>query len=287
MLSRRTILLKPMQPALSGYARLQTDGGRTLLQLHARGLEPEENVRLYWYLSGQHAREIDRLTVNPHGEVSAEAEAPEGMTADRLQAVILINDGEHPKPLLIGLCAEQSAGLLMDVKNAALALCERLTPSHRPPVRPVMAEAEAPPKAAPAPHLPREVFLPAIDPAPYAQAAFAPERQEEPLPPPSRNAPPVDRLKPLRWPRGFESLRPYFEAALPTALFDMPGWRFVYAAHAGGPNGLWIGIQPLDGRVCGVAYAHRGEVPPAGGKGYQAIRGLDGMVYQVLVQKVG
>ena len=45
MLSRRTILLKPMQPALSGYARLQTDNRCTTLQLHARGLEPGERVR--------------------------------------------------------------------------------------------------------------------------------------------------------------------------------------------------------------------------------------------------
>ena len=44
MLSRRTILLKSMQPALSGYARMQTDSGRTLIQLHARGLEEGEDV---------------------------------------------------------------------------------------------------------------------------------------------------------------------------------------------------------------------------------------------------
>ena len=80
--------------------------------------------------------------------------------------------------------------------------------------------------------------------------------------------------------------RPYFEKALPTALFDMPGWRFVYAAHAGGPNGLWVGIQQLDGRVCGVAYAHRGDTPPVSGKGYRPARGTDGQMYQVLWQKV-
>lgn len=288
MLSRRTILLKPMQPALSGYARLQTDGGHTLLQLHARGLEPEETVHLYWYLSGQNAKEIARLTVNPHGEASAEAEAPEGVPVQRLQAVILISGGDHPKPLLIGLCGEQSAGLLMDVKNAALALCERLAPSLRPAVQPVTADPPAPKPDNDAHSLPREVFLPAIDPAPYAQAVSAPEEEPEPpiLPPPKRNAPPVDRLKPLQWPRGFESLRPYFENALPTALFDLPGWRFVYAAHAGGPNGLWIGMQQVDGRVCGVAYAHRGNAAPAAGKGYRTMRGLDGLVYQVLVQRV-
>lgn len=283
MLSRRTILLKPMQPAVSGYARWQTDGGHTLIQLHARGLEPGEEVRLYWYLSGQHAQEIAQATVNAHGEVSAEYE--ENETPERLLALILISGGEKPKPLLIGLCADQSGSGLMDAKNAALALCERLNASRRPAVRPVSVPAAAP--CAEADSLPREVFLPAIDPAPYAQAV--PEKQKAPepfLPPPARNAPPADRLRPLRWPHGFECLKPYFERALPTALFDLPGWRFVYAAHAGGPNGLWIGIQPLDGQVRGVAYAHRGAHPPAAGKGYRAVRGLDGQMYQLLIQQV-
>ena len=283
MLSRRTLLLKSMQPALSGYARLQTDGGRMLLQLHARGLEPGAEVRLYWYLSGQNAQEMAQLEANAHGEVSAEAEAPESVSPRRLQAVILISGGKSPKPLLIGLCTEQSAGSLMDAKNAALALCERLSASRRPAVRPVAADAPVVEKAPP-PELPREVFLPAIDPAPYAQAVSAPQPVPV-LPPPVRNAPPADRLRPLQWPRGFESLRPYFDKALPTALFDLPGWRFVYAAHAGGPNGLWLGMQQQDGRVCGVAYAHRGSAPPSGGKGYRAVRGLDGQMYQVLWQK--
>jgi len=285
MLSRRTILLKPMQPALSGYARLQTDSDRTLVQFHARGLEAGETVRLYWYLNGQHAQEIAQAAVNAHGEVSVEHE--ETAPPERLLALILISSGDQPKPLLIGLCRDQNGAGLLDAKNAALALCERLNASRRPAVRPVLAPE---PEPAPKPEcetLPREVFLPAIDPAPYAQAVGAEQPEPEPvLPPPARNAPPVDRLKPLRWPRGFESLRPYFENALPTALFDMPGWRFVYAAHAGGPNGLWIGMQQLDGRVCGVAYAHRGDAPPAAGKGYRAMRGLDGERYQVMVQRV-
>ena len=281
MLSRRTILLKPMQRALSGYARLQSDGVRTLMQLHARGLEPGAETRLYWYLSGQHAQEIAQAQVNAHGEVSAEHQ--EELPPDRLLAAILISGGEQPAPLLVGLCAPPDAVNLMDAKNAALALCERLMAARRPAVRPA-ANAEPAPEPS-EPELPREVFLPALDPAPYAQASSA--VQEEPvLPPPARSAPPADRLRPLQWPYGFESLKPYFEKALPAALFDLPGWRFVYAAHAGGPNGLWIGIQRMDGRVCGVAYAHRGDHPPAEGKGYRAMRGLDGQMYQVLLQKI-
>ena len=168
----------------------------------------------------------------------------------------------------------------MDAKNAALALCQRLKPAPRPAVRPVSAAAPPPPP--PAETLPREVFLPAIDPTPYTQA-LAPAKSEtppEPFLPPPRSAPPADRLQPLRWPRGFESLKRYFENTLPETLFDLPGWRFVRAAP-----GLWIGMQQQDGRVCGVAYAHRGDTPPSPGKGYRPLRGTDGQMYQVLWQK--
>jgi len=279
MLSRRTILLKPMQPALSGYARLQTEGERTLLQLHARGLEPGEDTRLYWYLKGQAAQEIARAAVNAHGELSVESE---GTGAQRLQAVILISAGDSPRPLLIGLCARPDDGGLLDAKNAALALCERLSTSRRPSPEPEQKEAPVPPPPVHA-ALPREVFLPAIDPAPYAPAGEK-AQEEAILPPPARSGPPVDRLKPLTWPRGFESLKPYFDNALPTALFDLPGWRFVHAADGGGPKGLWIGIRRQDGRVCGVAYAHRGGTPPGGLRGYRTVRGLDGEVYQAMFQ---
>ena len=279
MLSRRTILLKPMQPALSGYARLQTDGGTTFVQLHARGLEKGQRVRLYWYLNDQHAQEIAEAAANLHGEASFETDETE--SAARLHALILISADESPKPLLIGLCSRQAS--LMDVKNAALALCERLVSLRRPAVQPAAAPTRPEPPH-PQDDLPREVFLPAIDPAPYAQAV--PQAKQEEDQPPARRAPTVDRLKPLQWPRGFESLKPYFENALPAAPFDMPGWRFVYAAHAGGPNGLWIGMRSQDGRVCGVAYAHRGAQPPAGQQRYRTITGLDGLPYQILIQQL-
>ena len=103
---------------------------------------------------------------------------------------------------------------------------------------------------------------------------------------PTPKAPPADRLRPLLWPRGFEALRPYFERGIPCRLFDLPGWRFVNAAQAGGPDGLWVGMQQVDGRVRRVAYAHRSETPPPGGRPYRPARGTDGHTYQVLWQRV-
>ena len=275
---RQTILLKPMLAGASGYARIEHESRHTVVQLHARGL-PEGRARLFWYMSDRAAKQLGEGRVNPKGEISLESEAPlDAVAPERLQALILLTGDETPKPLLIGLCVQQSAGSLLDAKNAALALCDKLKkgpepaapppPPPTPAVKPVVKEV-----------LPREIFLPAIDPAPYAVAADAPQMR------PTSKTPSVSRLKPLLWPKGFESLRPYFEKALPCALFDLPGWRFVYAAHAGGPNGLWIGMEKRDGRVRRVAYAARGTVPPAKGP-YRAQKGLDGMIYQVLWQSL-
>ena len=52
------------------------------------------------------------------------------------------------------------------------------------------------------------------------------------------------------------------------------------------PTQAQVGALRQDGRVCGVAYAHRGQTPPPGGRPYRAARGLDGETYQVLWQKV-
>ena len=113
----------------------------------------------------------------------------------------------------------------------------------------------------------------------------SPEPWPAPEPPPRRQ-PPADRLRPLRWPRGFEALRPYFAKGVPCRLLDLPGWRFVNAAQAGGPDGLWVGICQIDGRVRRIAYAHRAETPPPGGGAYRPMRGMDGHIYQVLLQQV-
>ena len=269
MLSRRTILLKPMQPAVSGYARLVNQNAQTVLQLTLRGLQAGEEVTVYLQrkpiLSGR---------AGAHGD--AAFTCPVSVTDMQEGEIIVTGGRDAPRPLLIGLCAEQSADRLTALKSAAIALCAKPAPKKEQPSPPVKPAAKPQP-----PVLPKEVFLPAIAPSPCAQTPAALK-----APPPKRDAPPVDRLKPLQWPRGYESLAPYFENALPCRLFDRPGWRFVYAAHSGGPEGLWLGMQRQDGQVCGVAYAHRGRTPPNGRSGYQTATGTDGQPYQVLWQRI-
>lgn len=282
MLSRRTLLLKPMQTAVSGYARLQKENGRAFVQLHARGL-PEGEARLFGCVDHRTVQELGSVRVNANGEASLEAETPES-----LRTLLLV--GMPPRPLLIGLCAEQDAGSLLEARNAALALCDRLAPAKKKEEKassPAKGKREAtaapplPPKTVPAvrEELPREVFLPAIDPARYAAAV--PPVQEQALPTPAPEGPPADRLRPLVWPRGFSALKAYFETGMPVRLFLWPGWRFVRAAQ-----GLFIGMYAVDGRVRRIAYACTEQPPNAQRQKYHPVRGLDGQMYQVLEMKM-
>lgn len=277
MLSRRTLLMKPMQSAVSGYARVQKENGRALIQLHARGLK-EEEVRLFAIVRERTARELGSAAVNANGEASLETEAPE-----EVEALVLL--GTPPRPLLIGLCNGQDSGALLDVKNAALAIAQRLAqpaPKPEPPPKPAAALPKPSCRAQEPPPLPREIFLPAIDPAPYTAAALPKEPEEEPLLPPPRPAgPPVERLKKLRWPRGFETLEKHFESGMPKRLFPLPGWRFVQAAQ-----GLCVGMQAQDGKVRRVAYAYAGGAPKEIQERCRSMNGLDGQTYQVLWLKV-
>lgn len=287
MISRRTILLKPMQTGLSGYLRWQEENGRLLMSLHARGLE-DGRVRLYACLTGQAARELAAGEANAQGETALEAELM-GETG-RLQGIVLIAADEQPRPLLIGLCRSQSPGDVLEMRNAALALCDRLKPRPQPAepeprIEPAQCTAQPKKPTEPSGPLPREIFLPAIDPSAYltaAQPAPKPEPEPEPiLPPPRPAGPAANRLRPLKWPRGFEMLKPYFDKEKPSALFGWRGWRFVPAA-----KGLWIGIRIQDGRVCRIAYACQGTKPPPTSGRYQPVKSLDGQWYQVLQQEV-
>ena len=362
----RLIMLKPMQNGLSGYARVQSGGGETLLQINARGVR-EDSIRAFWYCGDGEVRELGRARVNPRGEASLTAEVPgQRVAPERLQALLIVGGGDEPVPLMLGLCVQQSAGSLLDAKNALLGLCEKLSRAARErrkaeqreaarqargetdeskaetqasvpppqmdapvpegsqagreasaPVRePAAALSDGRDKAQPEPparlaepssYPPREIFLPAIDPLPYVVAKEAEEPdmpgEEEPgqQPPPGercpevhapvrRNGPAVDRLRPLCWPQAFAQLKPYFDSCLPCAVFSLPGWRFVRLAgrqdSSAQDGSLWIGYSQIDGKVCRVAYALRGDRPPDDGKPYRARRGRDGRLYQVLWQKV-
>ncbi|MEG0269734.1 MAG: hypothetical protein RR821_05725, partial [Clostridia bacterium] len=130
-ISQRLIMLKPMQNGVSGYARLESRSGQTQLQINARGLRTAA-LRAFWYSGGGEVRELGTAHVNPRGEAAITAEAPREVFApERLQALLLVAGGDEPSPQMIGLCVQQSAGSLMDAKNAILALCEKLSRGAR------------------------------------------------------------------------------------------------------------------------------------------------------------
>lgn len=369
MTDRCFVMLKPMRAGLSGYARLQTEHGGAYAFISARGIR-SRCACAYWYHGGGEVCALGGAPVNARGELALDARLPSVSSApDRLQALLIIGDADGcaPEPLLIGLCARQSAGSLMDAKNAMLALCDRLrreaaeraaaaleaeraaradeaprvsdirelpmlstdeadeadeapeappaaaseeseAPQEsdicEPPIQSTVEAYEAPetPEAPPdksplralarairlrprASSPPREIFLTAIDPLPYVTAderekAKAAEPQK---PKPARVRTGVDALPALRYPDGFSPLRAYFDSRPPDNPLGMKGWRFVRAEESGA---LLIGRYVTDARVARVAYAVRGERPPDEKKPYRAVRGADGNVYQVLVQRL-
>ena len=281
---RQTLMLRPMHNGVSGYARIQHENRHTVVQLHARGLPPG-TARLYWLTHDRLAREAASAAVGDHGDCSIEAWTPEASGPGRLQALLLITGDDHPRPLMVGLCADQSAGSILDAKSAALDLCAQLgrhngkeeTVQKAEPVP--VAEAEPEPQPEP---LPKDepVTDPPAEPEMMPVVEEPEPRQETSVPVQRKGAKP-----PLRWPRGFDSLKRYFDGALPCRILDLPGCRFVYAANAGGPEGLWVGRQILDGHVRGVAYVTRGSAPPGPGP-FRTARGVDGLLYQVLWQRL-
>ena len=124
--THQMMMLRPMHAGLSGYTRLQGEPGRQLMQINLRGLSGGE-MRVFWYAGEGLVREVGRCAANPRGEAALSAEVPaDAATPRRLMALLITDGGDRPKPLAIGLCTAQSAGSLMDAKNALLALCDKL-----------------------------------------------------------------------------------------------------------------------------------------------------------------
>lgn len=327
MLCRRFVTFKPMQSGVTGYARLQWEAGYADVQMQLRGLTCQ-GARFFAYTGAGEARDLGHGRVNAHGEACLTVRLPEtALPPQKLQALLVLTDESRPKPLMIGLNGRQ--GEMLDARNAALALCDRLVakpkapaaaitprttarmaapqeqtppPAEASPIQTASAEKKpAPPPLEPArkapvlrektDRLPREIFLPAIDPSPYIAATEKEAERQSPKPeapqssaetrrPSAEKRIPADGLKPLEWPPALAGVKRYFDGAKPGAPFDLPGWRFVYAADTGGPQGLWVGYLARDGRVVRVAYAHQGNSAPA--PGFSPIRGRDGAMYQIL-----
>lgn len=123
----RLIMLKTMQAGMSGYARLQSEAGRQLVQINLRGLGADGGLRAFWYAGDGLVRELGSGAANPRGEAGLYTQLPaDSMTPGRLTALLVTDTGSRPRPLAIGLCTAQSAGSLTDAKNVLLALCEKL-----------------------------------------------------------------------------------------------------------------------------------------------------------------
>ncbi len=123
-------MLKPMVLGASGFARLQVEGGGLLMQLTGKNLSPHaKSIRVFLYAGEGAVQELGNARVNPQGQATMLAEVAlrqGGLAPSRLQAVLVTSDDPKPLPLFIGLCVAQSAGSLLDARNALLALCAKL-----------------------------------------------------------------------------------------------------------------------------------------------------------------
>ncbi len=129
-MKRQYIMLRPLATGISGFARLETESGGLLFQLTCKSLAGQAGgVRAFLYAGAGAVQELGRARVNAQGQATLLAEMPQhqlGLAPSRMQAVLVTNDDAEPKPLFIGLCVAQSAGSLLDAKNALLALCAKL-----------------------------------------------------------------------------------------------------------------------------------------------------------------
>lgn len=137
------MMLRPMQAGVSGFARVQGEAGRQLVQINLRGLRGG-GIRAFWYAGDGLVTELGRSKANPQGEAGLYTDLPQEAVAPRRLTALLITDGEAlPRPLAIGLCTTQSAGSLMDARNALLALCDRLGREAAPKEQPKARTDEA------------------------------------------------------------------------------------------------------------------------------------------------
>lgn len=96
------------------------------------------------------------------------------------------------------------------------------------------------------------------------------------------DGPPVTALPALLWPEEVRPLRPYFEAHVPFAPFDAPGWRFIRV-----PSPLRsipfcaVGVRAVGGTIAQVAWAVPGSpvAAPAALPGYRYQSGRNGQGY--------
>lgn len=93
---------------------------------------------------------------------------------------------------------------------------------------------------------------------------------------------PVDALPELRWPNEARSLKPFFEAHVPFAPFDAPGWRFIRLPSPLRDVPFYaVGVRAVNDAVTQIAWAVPGSplAAPAALPGYRYQPGRGGQGY--------
>lgn len=270
---RTYVMLRPVEGALSGFARLEVTGSR--VQLTARVTPAEAPLRAL-LLGGRmpDAAVEDLGRMHPGGQQASLHHG--GLPAARLgtpegyHTLVIATDWPDARLLLMGSLAGRPCCTPQEARQAVAAYLA-LPPEGSVP----LPEASSPDEEA------------SCEACPAAEAdrphGAAPPVQLSPL---SAEPPPacLMALQPVRWPQALRPLEEEFARQPPAAPFDAPGWRFIRLSLP--PDAparfCYVGRLVRGGRVAEVVYALPGEratLPPGGLQGYRYVQGRHGAGY--------
>ena len=230
--------------------------GREML-LSLQGLSPGA-CALYAIEEGR-AEKLADFASTPDGSAAVTARAAEKVFLTDPQGVALWEEREDGE---------------VNYWQAAALLRESRRPKERQMVETVPEET-----------LPEE--------SPSGEAEQPPPDEEQPEPAyrlrePGNEAP-ADDLPELRWPEEARALKPYFEAHVPFAPFDAPGWRFIrLPSPLHGVPFYAVGVRTVNDAVTQIAWAVPGSplAAPAALPGYRYQPGRGGQGYWTMWKTV-
>lgn len=305
-IERMYIMLYPKNGSASGHARLSQKGVRSAISINLSNLKKLSAPYRALLISKRPASaiiDLGTLALSAQGQGKLTQDMftlPTGVTLNDFHSLIICSDWPDPKVYSAGALSGNTLMPLWQMEEAARAYLlvppkEAAKPPEPEPAQapvyttvPAYQQEQVPPPAALyAPEMAREPDL-AEEPEATPEPVFEPAASRTPNP---SNAPPIDGLQPVYWPRPVSDLKVYFDTLPPFAPFDAPGWRFVKVSLPGRSPAPFcaVGIKVQGHTVSEVAYAlpgRQGTLPPPGLKGYRWQMGRQGQGYWTLWQAI-
>ena len=223
--------------------------------LSLQGLEPGP-CALYGIAAGR-AEKLADFTAAADGSAAVTANAADKVFLTDRQGIALWEEREDGE-----INYWQAAALLRELRRSTKQQAEETAPEE-------IASEDVPPEV-----------------TRIGEAEQPPPDEEQPEPAyqmrEQSGEAPVDDLPELRWPEEARSLKPFFEAHVPFAPFDAPGWRFIrLPSPLRGVPFYAVGVRLTRDAVTQLAWAVPGSplAAPAALPGYRYQQGWGGQGY--------